>query len=131
MDSSSNKGIISVIVIPYNEKWARYIINDGETRAKPYDEILDLLKDLVPRKKFKIVLDFVHRFRTFAVLVEEERIEELHFDFDKELKALRKETLQEIINPKEIDLIFSKEHLNKDRSVRSQSDALKRKFMKR
>lgn len=96
---NETSGINSIIVIPRNERRARYIINNGAVHSASYTNIKDLIQELVSKSTFSKVIDFIRRYRTFFVSVDDDFAEELDFDFEEERKSIKNQTRKEFLKP--------------------------------
>lgn len=116
-------GITSIIVIPRNERVARYVVNNGAVHASTYDNIKGMIKELVSKENYIKVLDLVSRFRTFSIFVEEGIVSELEFDFDAERAIIKQETIQEMMTPKAIERKLQQER-NTEGPVSEKAESL-------
>lgn len=128
-ENTVENGITSIIVIPRNERVARYIINNGAMHASTYDSIKDMIRELVSKENYIKVLDLVSRFRTFSVFVEEGIVSELEFDFDGERAQIRKEVVEGMMNPKFIERELKKSKKS-EQTVSEKAESLFDSFKK-
>lgn len=87
MDKST--AIKFIFVNPRNKNYARYTINDNEEiHTMNYDKLFQFIARLVPSQTV-VLRDMISRFRSFIVSVEDQRIDELVFDFQTERQKLK------------------------------------------
>ena len=92
---SDGIAIATVIVIPRNKNYGRYIINEGSVHTMKYEALEKFLIGLLPEKSTQI-LRYLRTFRHFMIVVPEREIYEFTFDFESARKEKEREMKQKL-----------------------------------
>lgn len=84
--------VVTVYVSPLNRSLCHYVINDSQMHTKDYESLQEFLIGLMPDKAVEIA-DLIARKVHFLLLPQDNTVQELKFDLDKENKALAEKIL--------------------------------------
>jgi uncharacterized protein YPO0396 len=76
-EQETSIAVETVFVLPRNQFYWSYRINEGATHTIKKEEIFDYLKEYVTQKNYAKLADFLSRFRSFLILIKEDRVVEL------------------------------------------------------
>lgn len=98
MEDSKQKSVAieSFFVIPRNQFYWGYRINEGVLHIINKDKVFTFLKDYVPLSKQVQLSDLISRLRPFIILVEEQEIFEMNKQFEVDTNYYRKTLTTEL-----------------------------------
>jgi predicted house-cleaning noncanonical NTP pyrophosphatase (MazG superfamily) len=76
-EQETSIAVETVFVLPRNQFYWSYRINEGATHTIKKEEIFDYLKEYVTQKNYAKLADLLARFRSFLILIKEDRVVEL------------------------------------------------------
>lgn len=94
-DKDGGISIATVIVLPRNARYCKYIINEGVTHSMKYYEMEKMLTELVPSQSNQI-RELLGTFQNFMVIVPSQEVHVFRFDFEGERKKLSTELKQKL-----------------------------------
>lgn len=91
----NHPNIETIIVLPRNQRYYRYIINDGEVHAKKYKDIREFLIELAPSLIYKIITK-LDTFAYFMIDVIDQKL----YDLEPDIGAIIEDKKQTFRNLK-------------------------------
>lgn len=86
--------IQTILVVPRNSLYARYVINNGSPHVMKYRDLEKFLIELLPRLSW-IIRKYLYTFTNFILFVQEEQVEKLEFDFEKQKRNILEDMFKE------------------------------------
>ena len=85
----------TVFVLPRNQFYWSYQINEGAIHTEPKEQIFEFLKEFVSARQYRFLIDLLSRMQPFLILVRDDRVIELSKK-DIDISYLRKNIEDEI-----------------------------------
>lgn len=92
--------IETIFVIPRNQFYWGYRINEGAIHTETKENIFEFLKEFLPSPQYGKLASFLSRFRPFIILVKEEKLIELKKkEIDREFtRKLLEDEISQVMN---------------------------------
>lgn len=132
METTQDKAIVSIAVIPRSVLYCQYIINDGEIHIMKTAALTEWLKSIVP-SKHRLIEELMHRFAYILILPEGEEIHELEMDTESERQALKEKMRTDLRSGKILlqnTVILKSRYISSSPSAEDDTTAWRQRFAK-